>query len=184
MKSKKDVINKCSVCGEQGHNKRFHEVRRTEKPCGGCKRILPIGRFRIQRVKRANGRIVENKSYLCADCDIVKSAERYRSNPKNRLGYLLYSAKSRSVKEGRAFEIDIEYLCNLYEQQAGLCFYTGRPMSLDTGDDAISIERKDPSLGYVVGNVVLTCWIVNNMKRHMRQQEFIDMCRLIANYHG
>ena len=110
-----------------------------------------------------------------------KSKNRYRSTVKARLGYLLASAKSRTKNTNMEFDIDLDFLCNLYKKQQGLCFYSKRKMLLEIGKWAISIDRRDSNKGYNKDNIVLVCWFVNNMKNNIQEIEFINICTEIVN---
>jgi hypothetical protein len=175
----RNQVQHCSVCGEAGHKKSFH-TERTEKTCGECKNTFPLENFRTK--KSTNGLTRSPYfSWLCIDCDKAKSAARYRSSPKNRMSYLLNSAKSRCRASNIPFDISIDYLTDIFTAQDGLCYYTKQLMTLETGRNGISLERKEPSLGYIKNNVVLTTWIINNMKRDLTEKEFVEMCKLVIH---
>jgi hypothetical protein len=64
-----------------------------------------------------------------------------------------------------------EYLHKAYQEQNGMCYYTGAKMKLMSDiklDPMImSADRIDSSKGYVEGNVVLCCYGINVLKgRH------------------
>ena len=66
------------------------------------------------------------------------------------------AARGRSV--AGYFALDLAYLCDLFVQQRGLCFYSGVPMVTERGREwSISLERLDNMHGYVEGNVALIC---------------------------
>ena len=69
---------------------------------------------------------------------------------------MVHYAKSR----GKAHQIDADYIISVYEDQNGMCHYSGMRMTLE-GPHRISIERLDDSMGYIVGNVVLVCRVFN-----------------------
>jgi hypothetical protein len=121
---------------------------------------------------------------MCIRCNRQRVWERYHSNLSGRLGYLLYSARQRARRDNLPFDIDVEHLVALYQQQDGRCFYTGEPLELSTGDTAISIDRQVPVRGYVRGNLVLVSWIANQMKSHMDHQTFLATCQTIIARHG
>jgi hypothetical protein len=70
---------------------------------------------------------------------------------------LLDGAKQTSKNSIRK-EFDITYidLLDIYNNQDGLCYYTGLKMAFD-GAWKISIERLNQSHGYVISNIVLCC---------------------------
>ena len=70
--------------------------------------------------------------------------------------------KSRGRLDAGQIDIDFDYLLNLWNTQKGTCYYTGMPLNFDKNEWRVSIERKDPSFGYVQRNVVLTCIELNS----------------------
>lgn len=64
-------------------------------------------------------------------------------------------SRPNEVHECTIEECDI---AQIYMDQSGLCAYSDMLMSLDTNSDWImSLERKDPTLGYTVSNCCLVC---------------------------
>ena len=179
--SRKGEIKHCSICGETGHGSRFHQSPPTEKECRDCKESLPIAAFRLSKKTRMGGRIATYATRICRTCDVARSSSRYRSSFRNRFGYLLASIRARCETKGIECTITLTNLESLLESQQGVCYYSGLPLSLETGDHAISIDRRDPLKGYIVENIVLTCWLINNMKRHLAESNFVVLCRQIAD---
>ena len=108
--------------------------------------------------------------------------KRRSSTPKNFMANLINHASKRKHKKG--FNIDLLYVCGLYEAQRGLCAITGVKMTYVAGKGNvptnISIDRIDSSIGYAKGNVQLTCRTVNIMKSNMTMSELRHWCRLIG----
>ena len=105
-------------------------------------------------------------------------------DPRKRfLSQNLLRAKNR--KDGKEFEIDVEYLFQVGEQQEWKCVYTGEPLEFVRGGSktgkrwwnpkSCSIDRIDSNLGYVPGNVQLVWCVVNQMKADMDQISFHDI---------
>lgn len=70
-------------------------------------------------------------------------------------------------------QIDFDYLWNLWEVQQGRCALTGLYLGHRFNAPlAVSIDRKDSSLGYVPGNVQLVCQWVNKAKGNMANDDF------------
>lgn len=93
-----------------------------------------------------------------------------------------YRCKSSKLEHG----IDTEYLRGLYLGQEGLCALSGIEMVIraprESNDfwKSLSIDRIDSNLGYIQGNVQLTCTGVNLMKKDMPNQLFIDFCNSVS----
>jgi hypothetical protein len=168
-------MQRCSVCQELGHKATRH---RTNKVCISCGKNLPIDQF--YQVHKQPGSLVTNPSSRCKTCDVAASNAAYRSGFRGRLLRLLNSAKTRSKSEGWIFDIDIDYLLTQLDLQSYLCYYTGEPLTFETGDSGVSLDRKDSGCGYVKGNVVLVSWRINNMKGNLSEIEFIKMCQLVS----
>jgi uncharacterized protein YeeX (DUF496 family) len=67
----------------------------------------------------------------------------------------------------RDFDIDLDYVCELWDLQKGKCEVSGIPMTHKFNDlKAVSIDRIDSEKGHVRGNVQLVCQFVNYAKRH------------------
>lgn len=93
----------------------------------------------------------------------------------------------KRVKGGRIkCNLTEEYILKLWEKQNGLCALSGKKMNTEVGSmNIISIDRIDSKNGnYVEGEIQLVCYIVNIMKMHFPQEEFIRWCENIALYSG
>jgi len=87
--------------------------------------------------------------------------------------------KRRNLK----FEIDKEYVWELFENQNGKCALSGIDIVLDVGsrkrEQTASLDRIDSSKGYIKGNVQWVHKDVNSMKMDYTEDYFIDMCKRI-----
>jgi hypothetical protein len=76
----------------------------------------------------------------------------------------------------------LEYLKLLYKKQNGLCALSNQEMNFEQySENAVSADRIDSSLGYVKGNIQLTCWWANRMKFDLSNEDFIHKATIIAN---
>lgn len=160
--------NKCSICGEMGHKKTFHHK---EKECPICKTVKPLSEF------------YKGKKYYysnCKKCNNKISRKYYTDTVEGRMRKIFNAAKSRSIKQNAPFDITIDFIFDLFKKQKGKCFYSGTKMTSEIGRTGISIDKKTPEHGYIEDNVVLTTWLVNNMKRDLTAEQFVEMCELIA----
>ena len=85
------------------------------------------------------------------------------------------SARKRNID----FDVNSKYLFEIWEKQDGKCAYTGKSLSLGKGK--ASLDRIDPKRGYVQNNVQWVLTIVNYMKWDSTEEEFINLCSLIAS---
>ena len=89
-------------------------------------------------------------------------------------------ARNRSLKLGREFNIDYDFVHDLYEKQDGKCFYSNLFMET-SGSNVMSIDRVDSSGGYTKDNVVLCCHAANIMKNSRNAEAFINFCGSVWN---
>lgn len=114
---------------------------------------------------------------------------RYR-NPANSVPAIKYRGAnyrnflmSLRTKLSQRRDLDIEFLCRLYEDQEGRCAISGKIMTFVTGmgmvPTNISIDRIDPLKGYEEDNVRLVCRQANTMKMLLSDNELIEWCKSI-----
>lgn len=107
-----------------------------------------------------------------------------RSTPRGFLTGIISASKQRATQRGIEHSLTRDDLLSLFEHQEGLCALSGLPMTTVVGQGRvrtnISLDRGDPDKGYVLSNVQLVCDFVNTMKSNLSQDEFVDVCRLVA----
>lgn len=104
------------------------------------------------------------------------SKKKYYESPRCKLKTLCTSAKHRVAKKEKIgrhleYDIDFEFLVELYNKQKGLCAYSGMPMQFGnykTTDWVISLERIDVTIGYVKDNVCFICIEFNSTDHSIR----------------
>ena len=112
----------------------------------------------------------------------LKRKEKSKTDVTETFREMLSGLKTRSKKLGRECDIDLDYLCELWNRQQGLCNLSGLPMSSEIGTKwkKVSPDRIDSTKGYVKGNIQLVLASVNTFKMDMNQSEFVDLCKAIA----
>lgn len=164
----------CSLCNSKGHSDRYCSTHAVNVKCAVCGIKKSKDEFyTISDSKRKTKRL----SSTCKECDKKRNSERYDSL-LGRADSLLRSAKSRVL-----VSITSDYIVSLFHKQSGRCFYSNIPMNTNRGYYGFSLDRKDNNDGYTEGNVVLCCWIVNQMKREHSMNEFISLCKAVAGNH-
>lgn len=98
--------------------------------------------------------------------------------------YFINKSKAKErVKNYGVSNLTVEYLKKIWENQGGICPYTGIEMELpkNTQDYHIkgkphkaSLDRIDSSIGYVEGNVEFVCLSVNYAKNGFSREDMID----------
>lgn len=84
------------------------------------------------------------------------------------------------------FNLTIQFLWDLYEQQNRKCALSGLPITFDSkselNDGTCSLDRKNSQLGYVPENVQWVHKKINIMKNSLLDIDFINLCIIIANF--
>lgn len=170
----------------------IHEqiIKNNEQSCHFCKKVKPLSDF------YSNGCFTDGvKKYRtkCKECVLQKSkldfVKNYPSklevkhkNYKNYLSTLLNRVNKRN-KKGSS-NLDMPYVLNIYESQNGCCAICGSKMTHSIGETKtnISFDRIDSSLGYIKGNLHLTCYICNIIKNKFSLEEVVEMCEKIVKF--
>ena len=99
-----------------------------------------------------------------------------------RISKIMGMAKSRAAKQDLEFDLDTEYLIDLYEEQGGKCAISGREFDLKRSaggpaHDAPSLDKIYPELGYIKGNVRFTTYHVNVCLLNYGEEALIKLCK-------
>lgn len=173
-----------------------------DKKCTKCKKTLSIDNF----YKRAvYSRLNDTKYYRCTpnckkcerkkskkrDCTIInetrrkkKKSIRLNNDIPSYIRYNIHSYKVRAKKCKVIFDLTKDELISKYLIQEGKCYYTGTTLILSSkqGDpDNISLDRRDPSKGYTIDNVVWCTYRINIMKGNFSVDKFYDTMKLILS---
>lgn len=150
-------------------NRLFIENKRK---CRKCESIFPV-----------EENFYEN---LCAKCHKQYNNNYYEEYKKNMtleqcIHHKFKVAKRRSEQLNINFDLDEQFLLELWNKQNKLCYYTKLPMQHKKGERyCLSIDRINSDLGYTKDNIVLCCDVVNIMKCSLYKDEFIKLCKIIA----
>lgn len=129
--------------------------------------------------------INRNLSYLswsteCKICELLrkKNDRNKRAETKGleyNISVIMKEVKRRANKYKREYDLDLQFLVELYNSQEGICPYSGCKMSFDLHSyERLSLDRKDSNKGYTKDNVIWCCWIANNMKQDMTIEKMKD----------
>ena len=140
------------------------------KVCITCLRELPLEGFRSTR-------------NVCKECRSAQIIDNKSSSP-----YLYIKGLFRSLKYSRKefdWEITCEYVETLWDKQEGKCALSGVFLTWHAGAGSqafnVSIDRKDPNKGYIIGNIQLVAQRVNIMKHTLGDSEFYWWCKNITH---
>lgn len=128
-----------------------------------------------------------DRYFLCRSCFNMERKKRRRTysfSQRSRFLELLRTCRYRSKEP---CDLTVEFLELLWQQQGGLCFYSGLPMVFEgygrgRNPFSLSIDRKDSSRGYKKDNVVLCCWSVNAGKHFMSVEEYVAVCEAVVQH--
>jgi hypothetical protein len=102
---------------------------------------------------------------------------------------LFKKLRSRAKYNEHEFSIDLDYLQSLFDNQLGLCSYTGKKLSLPEsftqlrkGFYTASLDRIDSSHGYIAGNIQWVLRDINRMKLNLNDSEYRNICKQINEY--
>jgi hypothetical protein len=88
---------------------------------------------------------------------------------------------SLRTKLSQRRDLDIDFLCNLFDKQNGKCAISGRDMTFICGKGVIptniSIDRINPLGEYTEENVRLVCRQANCMKQRFSDEELAEWCK-------
>lgn len=127
-------------------------------------------------------------------CDNVKGRFKAKGVGELSLSYYNTFKRNRELK-GKAFsdDVTIEFLWDLFLLQDRKCALSGIPITLNPRwsqqnkgrvtkiIQSASLDRIDNTKGYEITNVQWVHKDINLMKGSMREEVFINFCRLVSN---
>jgi hypothetical protein len=162
--------------------KNADKVRARKRAAYAANREKVLARQKVRYAANRDAIRLRERDRRRSDRDRFLQRDRSR-DARNRFQVLMTYARRRAAVSGREFTLPDDFVSRQWDQQGGLCYYTGRPMSLETGrDDLVSLDRRDSAIGYTPGNAVLCCWAVNSMKGPRSEGAFRDWCAAVAGY--
>jgi hypothetical protein len=188
--------------------KQADDIAKTiEKHCTKCKTLKPISEY-SRYMSRSRGERIRSSCKVCeeARAEKYRNANRVALNSRDRrrkqkafeLGgeALLKQVLSgrtghfrrESIEHGLPMpNINTAYLVQLYHDQDGKCYYTGQPLRFGRRlgvqqADSMSVDKKDPALGYVKDNLVLCTLESNICKGRKTVEEFKTYIKAILDH--
>lgn len=160
-----------------------------KRACIKCRKIFEGIRENYHLLcYREGGNISYNsKCKYCQNEINRKRRIEYRKDYEKFIESKLSSYKARAKELNVPFDIDSEYLIDMFKLQKSKCYYTNEEISFENviGDNKYphlyqpSLDRKIPEKGYVKDNVVWCSYKLNRMKNDTPYDEFIDICRIV-----
>ena len=171
------ATRKCTECRGVFPQSNFYKT--TPKVTGrvqfhpACK---PCYKLRIRRydvcVKEKNG-------------GISRSVLSRTKNIKPYAAHIINMARTRALKKGMEFSIDVEWFLSALKSQNWKCAISGEQMEISAGTGkrlfkGVSIDRIDNSRGYVAENCWLVCYAINAFKSTADLAQVLEMCKSVV----
>ena len=190
----------CKECGTELNDSNWFRSARKKKwrLCMECNRRDAKERRdkNIERNTRPDKVWDPEYTKVCPNCEKEKKAEFFQRKPSEKDGYGSWCTKCEeerkqkpryrytTLKRGARVR---NYEWNLTpEDTSGLllsdCYYCGKP-SVE-GVKIHGLDRIDNSRGYHLDNVVPCCEQCNRAKLADTKEDFIDMCKRVADRHS
>lgn len=194
--SNKPVKVKCGLCSmifnrKMNTSQTMHLcsiIIDDKKHCFKCKTWLSVDEF------SKNRHVFGGLQKVCKACfsnyDCVKRGYEKKSKGlkedilkyfKHKTVALKISAKKKNID----FDISGDFLLDLYLKQEKRCYYTNQTIEHNQGvfqANSISVDRKNPSLGYTKDNVVLCSFAVNSFKNDMDILKFKEYLKGVIDF--
>jgi len=123
-----------------------------------------------------------NRSFFCLYCHNKSKKEIKKKYKDKNIGSARYHIQEKisywKSKCSIESDLTVDYLVELFHSQNERCYYSGEPIFFGARNCALpnsaSLDRKDPKLGYVKGNVVWSSFFINTMKGNLTENEFYE----------
>jgi hypothetical protein len=169
--------------------------------CDLCKEVKDIELAVGFKTNSQRNNYKADKAHRCQPCNTAQAREWRKKNPGYRgsgklktipredrllvsaISARLSDAKARANKRKHPFDIDREYLYQLFKDQNRTCALSGVELRIEKGHFCcLSLDQINPTLGYIKGNVQWVAWAVNRAKGDMPSEMFTDMCMKVIEY--
>jgi hypothetical protein len=160
------------------------------RECETCKTSKPSKKFRLR-----TGSKVHSRRPFCLVCEKNKRNSNYKENKTARLQKIkqyrvenwqmkmLWQAKATATRKNIAFDLDESDIVIPTH-----CKYLGVPLTQSLGKGVVwsntSLDRINPALGYVKGNVEVISRKANSMKNMATVEELCVFAKNILAIHG
>lgn len=100
------------------------------------------------------------------------------------LRFRFLGARDRAIKNNIPFNLELQYIIDLWNSQNGICALSGLPMTFELKQGRVptnvSIDKIDRTLGYTKGNIQLVCMACNQIKSDLTELEMYNFCKNIV----
>lgn len=179
--------NVCKVCrGKERKTKVYDKKTEGEKLCKDCNTMKCYKFFSKDKCS------TDGCQTYCKDCQ-HKRLKQYCGTFDGYINRIYRDMINNAKRRNIPVEINSEYLHKLWENQNGKCSLTGEKMThlAYTSRDQrkrnlynASIDRIDSEFGYTEDNVHLVLSAINTIKWDLKMDDFIGMCKKVADFHN
>ena len=135
--------------------------------CSKCGGIKPETEFTINR----RGKKYEYPMSYCSECRRKRDYLITNASTERYVHRIFLHLKRRAKRLNVPCTIVKDHIWKLYQTQEGKCFYTDVLMRCQVGNgssrESLSIDKVEPNLGYIAGNIVLFTRRANTIKSDM-----------------
>lgn len=164
-------IGDITVIRRAGYNKHQHIIWACRCNCGHYYNVESTILIRGVTKQCHHCMNTGNKSRQWTGCGKISGA---------KFSAIRQNATARKIE----FNLTIEYLWELYENQNGLCALSGTELTFSrsgkSADGTASLDRVDNKRGYTKDNVQWINKDINYMKQDFDEDYFIKMCHLVS----
>ena len=138
-------------------------------------------------IQRVYQHVKKQTHNACGTCKTASGSHAWHGVgevPQDIWNVIRHGALDRDI----VFSVTIQYISDLYDQQQHRCALTGWEIKMNPSfarkkERTASLDRIDPTVGYIPGNLQWLHRAVNYAKRDMTQEEFIKMCKDVSKVH-
>ena len=141
------------------------------KKCNHCGIEKPLIEFHADKNR------VDGRKNTCASCVVSEQKERHTQDYRK---YLLRTARHRAKKANLPFNITEEDL-----ELVDTCPVLGIPLELGkhNNPNSPSIDKVNPELGYVKGNVHVISRRANTIKNNATEEELLAVAKYVRDHY-
>ena len=178
-------MHNCKICTKCGVEKLLSEFGKSGKTTGtGYKSVCKVclaQRLRNWREANPNKAKEQDKRTYCNNKEKIKikNKRRYTNlSLDEKFNQLVNTASKR--KNIKCF-VTVEHLHDVWQKQKGLCAYIKLPLTSEAHKfNTVSLDRIDSNKDYTIDNIQLVCVPINRMKLDYSEEQFINLCSLVA----
>jgi hypothetical protein len=169
----------CNVCGEKVEKNKA-EIDRQKKR----------GRTTFYCSLKCSGKNDNNIRHLTNYQDNFKKI-KYTKQPDQYSNFKWYIkvVRKNAKEKNHQYNIDCEYLKQLWDEQNGICPFTNQHLTLRTHSNndikkypyQASLDILDNNKGYIKGNVRFVALIYNYARNIFSDEEVIQFCKMVSN---